>query len=307
MTMLARFLLPRYAAGALPRPLARHVRRALDRDAALAAAYDALRRAERHAAGGAALSSGQLDVILDRVLGSVVDSVLEDVDDAAAAQHASSSASASSSSSWFPALGAAACAAAVLVVARPAVPGPDPGPAGAGVVGEAVAVGTLQGRGAASTTGHHEPLGVRIRCLDETRVRDEATAGARQRGADLECDASALLAFSTTNLAAQPRYAFVVGLDEDGGRVWLGPFARDAAATPIPAGAVDVVLPELAPMASLPGQVTLHVLLGDAPFTGADVERRLAVAERSAVPLGRLDRLPVDVAVQSHLTLYRVP
>ncbi|MBM4283308.1 MAG: hypothetical protein FJ137_22045 [Deltaproteobacteria bacterium] len=60
-------------------------------------------------------------------------------------------------------------------------------------------------------------------------------------------------------------------------------------------------------MDRLPGQVTLHVLWADAPFSGKDVARRLSAAERAAVPLGRLDRLPVDVEVQSHLTLYRLP
>jgi hypothetical protein len=293
MRKLALWLLPRYAAGDLPRPLARFVRRSLDRagddDVELVARYEALRSAERALSGAPDLTAAQLDTLLSGVLDAV---------DAADAADARPSAPPSSSfERWgFGAVGAAACVAFVLV----GTPGPPPTTVSS--------LGDLAARGVTPAhAGASEPLGVRVRCIDDHRVHDDATAGARQRGADLECGTDALLAFSTTNLGAQARYAFVVGVDDDGARVWLGPFARDAAAAVVPAGSVDVVLDRLAPMTALPDHLTLHVLLSDAPFSGDDVERRLVAAARAAVPLGRLERLPVDVAVQSHLTLHRLP
>jgi hypothetical protein len=60
-------------------------------------------------------------------------------------------------------------------------------------------------------------------------------------------------------------------------------------------------------MASLPANVTLHLLLSDEPFSSADVENRLSAAERAAVPLQNLERLPVDVPVQARLTVHRAP
>jgi hypothetical protein len=295
MRALALWLLPRYAAGQLPRPLARFVRRALDTDDEVAVRYDALRRAERAIAGGPALSAAQLDTVLSGVLSGVLDAV-GDVDAVASpVDHQPSP-----FERWGLGLVGAAACATFFVVGSPAPSSGATSEANPSTSG----LGDLHARGAALAV---EPVGVRVRCIDEVRVSDEATAGARQRGADLECVSSSLLAFSTTNLANQARYAFVVGVGDDGERVWLGPFARDAPATTVPAGSVDVVLDLLVPMTALPEHLTLHVLLSDAPFSGDDVERRLAAAERAAVPLGRLDRLPVDVPVQSHLTLYRLP
>jgi hypothetical protein len=284
MRTLAAWLLPRYAAGHLPRPLARFVRRSLAVDDELAARYDALRDAERAIAGAPALTAAQFDTLWADVL-----------DDVEAAHAAVAPATAPSTfERWgLGVVGAAACAAFVVV-----------GSPSTSVVDASTGLGDVHARGAAMAT---EPVGVRVRCIDDDRVRDDATAGVRQRGADLECGPEALLAFSTTNLAAKPRYAFVVGVDDEGSRVWLGPFARGSTAAAIPAGSVDVVLDRLAPMKALPEHLTLHVLFSDAPFSGDDVERRLAAAARAAVPLGRLDRLPVDVPVQSHLTLYRLP
>jgi hypothetical protein len=297
MRTLAAWLLPRYAAGHLPRALARFVRRAVENDVELAARYEALRRAERAIAGDPPLSAAQLDTLLAGVLDDVADAAAKD-------ESVGSSLSSSLSSSlerWGLGLVGAAACAAFVVVGTPSIESPsEPSTTGA----SSTSLGDLQARGAAMAA---EPVGVRVRCVDDTRVSDEATAGARQRGADLECAPEGLLAFSTTNLAPEARYAFVVGVDDDGGRVWLGPFARASAAAAIPAGTVDVVLDRLAPMTALPEHLTLHVLLSDAPFSGDDVERRLAAAERAAVPLGRLDRLPVDVPVQSNLTLYRLP
>lgn len=163
-----------------------------------------------------------------------------------------------------------------------------------------VAVGhddDLMARGAA----HQAPLGVRVRCVANGNVVDEASAGARQTGADLDCGSDGLLAFSTTNLNDAVRYAFVVGVDDSGNRVWLPPFERAGAALSLPAHSTDALLDTLAPM---PAQaLTLFVLLDDEPFSADDVEARLATAERNGVPLASLDKLPLDVASQGRLLL----
>src|SRR4051794_20677010 len=68
MRSLFSFLLPRYVAGTLPAFLARRVSAAIDVDTELAAAYDALRSAER-AASQRPLSIGQKDAIEARLFG----------------------------------------------------------------------------------------------------------------------------------------------------------------------------------------------------------------------------------------------
>ena len=173
-----------------------------------------------------------------------------------------------------------------------------------------------------STTEHHglgeltarsalmasAPLGMRVRCVVNDRVVGDATAGARQTGADLDCGQDGLLAFSTTNLATSTRHAFVVGVNDDSGeRVWLAPFPRGSSARVMAAGVADELVDVLTPMASLPANVTLHLLLSDEPFSSADVVNRLSAAERAAVPLQNLERLPVDVPVQARLTVHRAP
>lgn len=156
--------------------------------------------------------------------------------------------------------------------------------------------GDLAARGAADAA-----LGVRVRCVHDGAVVDDASAGARQTGGDLACPAGSLLAFSTTNLQRAERFAFVVGIDDHGDVVWLPPFAEDSAARALPAGSTDAVVDTLAP---LPDRaVTLFVLLDDNGFDGADVGRRLDAARRSGVPLEKLDKLPVGVRAQGRLLL----
>ncbi len=277
------WLLPRYAAGSLPGPLRHLVQRALDRDIELAAQYDAMRRAERVMAGGAGLSAGQLDLLLA--------GVLEQTDAATAA----SARQAGGGRAWMPASLAAAAAVAFVVT------GTSPSTS----TTEHRGLGELTARSALMASA---PLGMRVRCVVNDRVVGDATAGARQTGADLDCGQDGLLAFSTTNLATSPRHAFVVGVNDDSGeRVWLAPFPRGSSARVMAPGVADELVDVLTPMASLPANVTLHLLLSDEPFTSADVENRLSAAERAAVPLKNLERLPVDVPVQARLTVHRAP
>ena len=179
--------------------------------------------------------------------------------------------------SLTPALGAAACAALLLSV------GDD----------------DLRARGAKRAA-----LGVHVRCVVDGAVVDEASAGARQTGADLECAPNGLLAFSTTNLSPGPQFVFVVGIDGASKPVWLPPFSPSSTAVAIAPGSADAVLQTLARLPAA-GDLTLFVLLADSPFGGSDVERRLVAAARGGVPLAQLDRLPVDVATQARLTVRR--
>lgn len=276
------WLLPRYAAGSLPGPLRHLVQRALARDVELAAQYDAMRRAERVLAGGAGLSAGQLDLLLA--------GVLEQTDAATAA----TARQAAGGAAWMPA-SLAAAAAVVFVVTGTSTPSTT----------EHRGLGELTARSALMESA---PLGMRVRCVVNDRVVGDATAGARQTGGDLDCGATGLLAFSTTNLATSTRHGFVVGVNDDSGeRVWLAPFPRGSSARVMAPGVADELVDVLTPMASLPANLTLHLLLSDEPFSSADVESRLSAAERAAVPLKNLERLPVDVPVQARLTVHRAP
>jgi hypothetical protein len=281
---IAARLLPRYASGTLPGVLRRLVQGALAGDADLAARYHLLRRLECAARGeDASVSAAQEDVILAGVFDGL---------DGLDRKHSTvTTASSLRLSTWSGALAAAAAVAFVVVAPGPSAD-PDHTPTG------------LQARG----DSDEAPLGLRVRCVDGSgsRVLDDATAGARQKVGSLSCVDDGLLAFSLTNLSPQERFVFVVGVDETGRVVSLPPFGEGAPALPVAPGAVDVVVERLAPMPVLgDGGLTLHVLVDNAPFTGADVGRRLQTANAAALPLSSLDRLPVDVEVQARLNLYR--
>lgn len=277
--MLARSLLPRYAAGNLPGALRNWVAGRLHADGTLAAAYDALRRAERAAANGAPLSAGQLDLIEGAVLDALENQ---------GAQKRSRMRTV-----LLPAA-LAAGALAVVVVARP--PAGEDNPFG---------VGDLASRGAAL---QQHPLGMKVACVQGDVVVDSASAGARDSGDTLSCGKGGLLAFSTTNLAGETRHVFVVGVTRDGTRRWYAPFDKTAASVAMPAGQVDALLPTLADTSTMPDDdVALFVLLSDQPFAAADVERQLAASERHGTPLGRLERLPVGVPLQGRIELVRAP
>lgn len=291
---LAGRLLPRYAQGSLPGPLRRFVQGHLDDDVELAARYHVLRRLERMARGpspavSADVSSAQEDLILAGVLAGL---------DAAPSSRVASSLQLSS---WSGALAAAAAVVMVVVASEPT--------ASVSSASSSSSVSSVSDRGLqARGDGAVAPVGLRVRCLDARsgRVRDQATAGARQKVGGLSCVDDGLLAFSVTNLSPQAQHLFVVGVDDDGAVVFLPPFTEASAAVAVAASTVDVVLDRLAPMPLLDGRgLTLHVLVDDAPFTGHDVARRLQMASVAALPLSSLDRLPVDVETQARLNLYR--
>lgn len=278
--LLARSLLPRYAAGNLPSPLRNWVGRRLQHDAELAARYDALRRAERVAAKGAPLSAGQVDLLESAILDAVAG--------AGAPQRSRVR------GSLVPGLLAAAAVSLFVVVARP--PAGDDARFG---------VGDLAARGAAL---QQHPLGIKVACVMNEAVIDSASAGARDSGDVLRCGKGGLLAFSTTNLAGETRHVFVVGIAKDGSRRWYAPFDKDGGSVIMPAGQVDALLPTLADTSTMPGDdVALFVLLSDEAFSGRDVERQLASSERGGTPLGRLERLPVSVPLQGRIELVQPP
>ena len=252
----ALWLLPRYAGGSLPSPLARLVKSAIDQDVEVATAYAALREAERALLRDrTSLSAGQKDLLLA--------SLLEALPAESQSQHASSLSSRWSSAG--PVVAAAACLGLFIV----------------GGADDKTARGS----------NSQGPLGVRVRCVST--------------GADLDCAKDSLLAFSATNLQAAPRYVFVVGIDDQGERVWLPPFLEHTEARDLPAGSTDAMIDTLAPMPQK--GVTLFVLLDDEAFGGDDVERRVAAAVRSGVPVGSIDKLPVDVFAQGRMVLRLAP
>jgi hypothetical protein len=285
---LAGRLLPHYAASSLPGPLRRFVRGVLDDDVELAARYHVLRRLERSVHGpSTAVSAAQEDLMLAGVLAGLDDVV------APSGQAGSSL----QLQSWSSVL-AAAAAVVMMVMAD------DPTTSVRSLSGQPSTDLRLQARGDVAVA----PVGLRVRCLDAHSggVRDQATAGARQRVGGLSCADDGLLAFSVTNLSPQAQHLFVVGVDDEGAVVFLPPFTEGSQAVAVAASTVDAVLDRLAPMPVLDGRgLTLHVLVDDAPFAGHDVARRLQMASVAAVPLWSLDRLPVDVETQARLNLYR--
>lgn len=275
---LTRRLLPRLVAGTLPGWVARLVHRWMREDAALSTLYDAERRAEETDK----LSAAQLDLLESLVL------------------------DASAQSSRLRGLGGlgvplvaggalAATAALLFVVTR----------AGINDDVRRIHVGDLDARGQKLASA---PLGVKVTCLsaDAKRVLDEATAGARQSGARLDCPLGSVLAFSTTNLSNESRHLFIVGVAADGARRFYSPFYQEGAALEMAPGAKDTPLAALADTRNMPKDdvVSLFVLVSDEAFDGGDIERQLARAESRGVPLKSVDRLPVDVPIQSRIDMH---
>lgn len=292
-SVLARLLLTRYAGGTLPHALAELVRRALDEDPVLAAAYTALRRGERAAAGGAHTSAAQRELLEATLFASTAVPSLAPVarDGMRRAPVA-----------WFAPLAACASLAIFVMVSDSA------DTAGTRADTHAVgshAVGTLAARSAALS---RDPLGVKVSCVHGKRVVDTATAGARRPSDALTCPADAMLAFSLTNLGSDERFVFVVGVAQDGGTRWYAPFDRAARAVRAQAGRDDEVLPVLGDMRGMPNDdhVTLHVLLSDRPFEARDLERQLAAARQRGVPIGSVEKLPLpDIPLQARVEMTR--
>jgi hypothetical protein len=285
LALVAHALLPRYAAGTLPRPLARFVRDALDADPALAAAYTALRRAERAAAHGAHTSAGQRDLLEAALFANAPTPSLRPTTRRA------------------PALFAPLAACASLAVFA-MVSGSQTQPVSTHAVGTH-AVGDLAARSAAVAA---DPLGVKVTCVHDERVVDTATAGARRPSDALTCPPDAMLAFSLTNLGPHERHVFVVGLTPSGATRWYAPFDRTSTSVRAHAGRDNHVLPVLGDMRGMPADehVTLHVLLSDQPFAARDVERQLDAARARGVPVGNIEKLPLpDIPLQARVDMLR--
>ncbi len=255
------------ASNALPTFLVLWLHRRLARDHALGAAYDALRQAERAAAGGAALTASQSELLESLVL--------------------SAAGTERRARAPFAAMGAAMGAAALFVWFG-------------GAPGLPTLSGPLVERGASG-----DPLGVTVTCIDKATksVTGLATVGARTPAAPLACAHGALLAFSTTNLGASGKHLFVVGIGEDGDRRWYAPFSTGGPTIPLPPGTAGVALPVAADTSgmTLEPRTSLHVLFFDAPREGSDVERILAAAAARGTTLRALERLPVDATAQARI------
>ena len=274
---LARRLLPRLVAGTLPVWAARLVHAWVREDAQLTALYDAERRAETN---DNQLSSSQLELIESLIL----------------ADHNHVDGSLSRRVPAFVAGGALAAAAAVLfLVVRTPTDAER---------GQHISVGDLEARGQRLASA---PLGVKVTCLssDAKRVLGTATAGARQSGGRLACPLGSVLAFSTTNLAQEPRHLFVVGVAGDGKLRFYSPFDEAGASLLMPPGKSDALLSTLADTKNMPKDdgVSLFVLVSDKAFDARDIERQLARAEKKGVPLKSVDRLPIDVPIQSRIDM----
>lgn len=276
---IAHLLLPRYSAGGLPPWLAGVVRQGLEESPDLAEAYTALRRAERGLAGATprpATSASQRELLEELLF----------------AQLPAPTSEKAPAAGWARALPVLAAAASVGLFVMVAA---DPE--------EGFSTADLAARGAALSA---HPLGVRVSCVADERVVDDATAGARRASDRLECPRSGLLGFALTNLSTQARWVFVVGVAPDGAARWYAPFERSGAAFEAGAGADNQVLPALGALGGMPSdeRVTLYVLLSDRPFSGADVERQLEAARGRGTPLGALDRLPLpDIPLQARIEL----
>lgn len=280
---IAHLLLPRYAAGDLPPWLSRVVRDGLDESPDLAEAYTALRRAERAAPAATArrpTSAAQRELLEASLFAALP---LPGAQTPARVTRRFAGA--------LPVLAACASVGLFLVVANDR--GED----------DTFSAQDLSARG---TELASHPLGVRVSCVADDRVFDDATAGARRPSDRLECPQDGLLGFAMTNLSERARWVFVVGVAPGGETRWYAPFERGGAAFEASAGADNQVLPALGALGSMPkdDHVTLYVLLSDRPFSGADVERQLEAARARGTPLGALDRLPLaDIPLQARIEL----
>ncbi len=285
-SFVARRWLARYASGDLGARATHFVAAAIAADAALAHDYNALRRVEAAAAATNALTAGQIDLIEQLVLAS-------------AARPAARSTRRPIIVTLGGAVTASACVAALLLVSNGAKDGAKNDDESAFAVGELAARGEHMSR---------DSLGVRVSCVVDGVVRDDATAGVRRRTDVLECPADAQLAFATTNMSAELRFVFIVGIAPDGELRWYSPFRRASDAIALKAGAQHEVLPETADTRGMPldDHVSLHVLFSDRPFHGREVERQLEAALKRGIPLGTIERLPVaGVPVQARIDVRR--
>ena len=240
-------------------------------DPAWSAHYDALRAVERAAAGGVAFGPGQIDDGERRLLAALAEPTPERGSRRGAA---------------FAALAAAVSVAAFVVVA-------DGTPATDGW--------------AARGAGDAARVGVRARCVDEGTGSVSASAEVSPRHVvdALRCRPGSLLAFSLTNLEQQPAHVFVVGVAETGELRWYQPFDERATSAVVGAGTVDRPLAVAADTRQMPtdARVTLFALFSPTPIEGAAVARSVRTAQARGVPIGKVDRLPLEGVAQARIDL----
>jgi hypothetical protein len=253
--------------GRLPGFMSRLVQERVATDVEWSAAYDVLRRSERAAEGTSGLSAAQRRRIEESLF-------------AALPQEKSGRA--------LPVFGLAATAALAVVV-----------------VGLGVARGGDEWLARGQSKG---ALGMKVRCVlqepPEPRVLAFAVAAEGISGR-LVCPTGALLAFSLTNLREHDKYAFIVGLDEQGGLRFVSPFEEASESVRVAHGSVDEVLPILADTAPFIGdsRLTLYALFSDEPLRGGSLQRTIEGAVSRGLAVGALDRLPVSSDVQARIDL----
>lgn len=159
--------------------------------------------------------------------------------------------------------------------------------------------------------GADRAVGVRVRCIGHASaeggqgvVAEAEVAPGVARGG-LACPRDALLSFSVTNRADEQRHVFVVGLSPAGDLRWYAPFVEGASSAPMPAGAIDELLPVVADTRRMPedGRVTLHALFSERPLIGTEVARIVRGAAARGIAVGALERLPVPGVAQGRLEL----
>lgn len=268
-----RLLLRALLGGWLPRAWAQGVHRAIAKDAAWSAAYDAARRAERAASlpGGKrrAFSAGQIDLVEDLIFAQL---------DAAQTQQGPQTQPAPAWwQQWMP-----LAAAAALVVVFVNVPSN---------VDDAYTA-----RGGDAAEGAR--VGVRARCIDKDarRVVDEAEAGPRAPADSLRCPRGSLLSLSVTNLDDADVYVYAVGVADDGALRFFSPFDEPASSVKVARGTVDDPLDVVADTAAFPDDkgVALFTLFSARPLRGPDVARTLRDVQQRTGHVQALDRLPFD-------------
>ena len=300
---IAMWLLPYYAGARLPGPLRRWVWRELQADSVLATHYAALRILERKAAKHDGLTDAQRNLLRANLF-DALDGIESETDEGTESLGGRQKAPGSPGLA-VPALGFAVAALFVFVLL------PDLGPTSAiDYDTNLTAEDEFQMRGTSAHLQHggKSALGMRLRCLVGNAIVADAVVGARQEEQRLDCQPGGLLAFSGTNLSDEARYVFAVGLGNDDGPIWLPPFTKSSEAVLLPANSVDEVLSHLTPMSALNDELaTLLVVFSEKPFSGAKLGRQLGQLQRSALPLSKMDKLPLDYPIQARVKVRKLP
>lgn len=259
--------------GRLPRWLVPSLHRRILEQRAWRAEYEALRHAERLAAGAPAVTQSQVDLLETLVLHEV-----QGVSETRGPVYA-----------WVAAAAAMCVLVGILFQALPS--GPET---------------TDPAWRVRRADGDAPRLGLKLRCVapDRSRVLAAAEAGARQLEDRLSCPHGGLLSFSVTNLDEAPRYLFAVGVSDEAELRWYAPFTRTSRSVKVEPGEVDRLLETLADTSELPDddRVSLFVLYSSRPLSGHEIEAQLARAP-TRQHLQKAARLPVEAEVQARIEL----